>query len=195
MEKGYAALVVGRLDDAAQAYQAALANNPLEPDALLGLAYIAHSKGRREEALALYTKVLRVDPSNSIAHAGLIALDTGVNGAIKGDRAKALVSNQPNSAAAQALAGDTLGKEGLIAEAALAFGRAHALEPDNPWHSYNLAVALDKMGNYAQAGQQYENALRNAGSATSPLGTQRIQALRTRMAQLRELRDQESDNR
>ena len=192
LEQGYTALVAGRLDDAAQAYNAALANNPLEPDALLGLAYVAHSKGRREEALALYNKVLRVEPSNSVAQSGLIALDAGAAGATKGDRAKALVANQPDSAAAQALAASTLAHEGLVAEAALAFGRAHALEPGNPWHSYNLAVALDKLGNYAQAIDQYDKALQNAGNAPSPMGVPRVQSIRVRLAQLRDLLDPDS---
>jgi tetratricopeptide (TPR) repeat protein len=192
LEQGYTALVAGRLDDAAHAYNAALANNPLEPDALLGLAYVAHSKGRRDDALALYSKVLRVDPSNSIAQSGLIALDAGAAGANKGDRAKALVTNQPDSAAAQALAANTLAQEGLVAEAALAFGRAHALEPGNPWHSYNLAVALDKLGNYTQAIDQYDKALQNAGNSPSPLSAQRIQSVRLRLEQLRDLPDLDS---
>ncbi len=194
LEQGYTALVAGRLDDAAQAYNAALASNPLETDALLGLAYVAHSKGRREEAQALYAKVLRIDPGNSIANAGLIALDAGTNaGATKGDRAKALAASQPDSAAAQAQAANALAQEGLVAEAALAYGRAHALEPSNPWHSYNLAVALDKLGNYAQAVEQYDKAVQNASRTPTPLGAQRIQSVRTRLIQLRQLLDPESD--
>ncbi len=184
LEQGYAALLDGRLDDAALAYGAALASNPMERDALLGLAYVAHSKGRREEAQALYRKVLRLEPGNSVANAGLIALEAASNGASNSDRAKALASRQPDSAAAQALAAGALVQDGLLAEAALAFSRAQGLEPNNPWHSYNLAVALDRLGNYAQALEQYDRALLNKSRAPTPLGAQQIESARSRATQL-----------
>lgn len=193
LEQAYAALVEGRLDDAALAYGAALSTNPLEADALLGLAYIAHSKGRREEAQTLYRKVLRLDPSNSVANAGLIALEAGTNGSTKSDRAKALAANQPDSAAAQALAASALVQDGLVAEAALAFGRAQALEPTNPWHSFNLAVALDKLSNYAQAAEQYDRALQNVNRSPTPLGSKQVESARARAAQLRQSMDSRSD--
>lgn len=186
LEQGYAALLDGRLDDAAQAYGAALAANPVERDALLGLAYVAHSKGRREEAQALYRKVLRLEPSNSVANAGLIALEAGSNGAANSDRARALAARQPDSAAVQALAASALVQDGLLAEAALAFSRAQGLEPNNPWHSYNLAVALDRLGNYAQALEQYDKALLNKARSPTPLGAQQIESARVRATQLQQ---------
>lgn len=186
LERGYTALVEGRLDDAVRAYDAALAVNPSERDALLGLAYVAHTRGRREEAQVLYRKVLRQDPSNSVANAGLIALDAGANSASKGDRAKALAAAQPDSAATQALAGSVLAQEGLTAEAALAFSRAQRLEPTNPWHSFNLAVALDKLGNYAQATEQYDKALQNKDRSPTHLGAKQVESVRVRVAQLRQ---------
>ena len=186
LEKGYSALLDGRLDDAALAYGAALAANPMERDALLGLAYVAHSKGRREEAQALYRKVLRLDPNNSVANAGLIALESVSNGATNSDRAKALAARQPDSAAAQALAAGALVQDGLLAEAALAFSRAQGLEPNNPWHSYNFAVALDRLGNYAQALEQYDRALLNKSRSPTPLGAQQIESARARATQLQQ---------
>jgi tetratricopeptide (TPR) repeat protein len=186
LEQGYSALLDGRLDDAALAYGAALTANPMERDALLGLAYVAHSKGRREEAQALYRKVLRLDPNNSVANAGLIALESVSNGATNSDRAKALAARQPDSATAQALAAGALVQDGLLAEAALAFSRAQGLEPNNPWHSYNLAVALDRLGNYAQALEQYDRALLNKSRSPTPLGAQQIESARARATQLQQ---------
>ena len=190
LEIGYAALQAGRFDDASRAYTAALEVNPVEPDALLGLAYIAHAKGQREEALTYYRRVLRQDPGNSVANAGLLALETGTNGAAtgssQGDRAKELAARQPESAAVQALAANALVQEGALPDAALAFARAQALEPANPVHAYNLAVALDKLGNYAQAATQYEKALRVNATATAPLGAPQAGAARVRAAQLRQ---------
>ena len=186
LEQGYAALLDGRLDDAALAYGAALATNPMERDALLGLAYVAHSKGQRDEAQTLYRKVLRLEPGNSVANAGLIALEAGANGATSSERAKSLAARQPDSAAVQALAASALVQDGLLAEAALAFVRAQGLEPTNPWHSYNLAVALDKLGNFAQALEQYDKALQNRGRSPTPLGKQQVESARLRATQLQQ---------
>ncbi|OYT92844.1 MAG: hypothetical protein CFE43_06075 [Burkholderiales bacterium PBB3] len=190
LEVGYAALQAGRFDDASRAYAAALEANSSEPDALLGLAYIAHTKGQRDEAQSYYRRVLRHDPGNSVANAGLVALESGssgaANGVSQGERAKELAARQPESAAVQALAASALVQEGALPDAALAFARAQALEPANPLHAYNLAVALDKLGNYAQAATQYEKALRVSAAASVPLGAPQASAARVRAAQLRQ---------
>ena len=186
LEVAYAALQAGRFEDASRAYAAALDANPGEPDALLGLAYIAHSKGQRDEAQSYYRRVLRQEPGNSVANAGLVALDAGANGTFQGERVKELAARQPESAAVQALAARALVQEGALPDAALAFARAQALEPTNPLHAYNLAVALDKLGDYAQAASQYEKALRINAAAAAPLGAPQASAARLRAAQLRQ---------
>ena len=186
LEEAYTALLEGRLDDATRVYGVALDANPLERDALLGMAYISHTKGRREEAQAYYAKVLRLEPHNAVANAGMLALGSGVNGVGNAERAKELAARQPDSAALQALAASALVQDGLLAEAALAFSRAQELEPTNPWHSYNLAVALDKLGNSAQALEQYQKALNNQGRSPSPLRPQQVESARVRASQLRQ---------
>ncbi len=186
LEEAYTALLEGRLDDATRVYGVVLDANPLERDALLGMAYISHTKGRREEAQAYYAKVLRLEPHNAVANAGMLALGSGVNGVGNAERAKELAARQPDSAALQALAASALVQDGLLAEAALAFSRAQELEPTNPWHSYNLAVALDKLGNSAQALEQYQKALNNQGRSPSPLRPQQVESARVRASQLRQ---------
>ena len=84
------------------------------------------------------------------------------------------------------MAASALVQDGLLAEAALAFSRAQELEPTNPWHSYNLAVALDKLGNSAQALEQYQKALNNQGRSPSPLRPQQVESARVRASQLRQ---------
>jgi tetratricopeptide (TPR) repeat protein len=184
LEEAYSALLEGRIDEATRAYGVALDANPLERDALLGLAYIAHTKGRREEAQAYYAKVLRLEPHNTVANAGMLALGAGANGVGNGERAKELAARQPDSAALQALAASALVQDGLLAEAALGFSRAQELEPTNPWHSYNLAVALDKLGNSAQALAQYQKALTNQVRSPTPLRPQQVESARARASQL-----------
>jgi tetratricopeptide (TPR) repeat protein len=185
LELGYAALLESRFEDAAQAYAQALKVNSEERDALLGLAYIAQEKGRREEAKNYYRRVLRQEPGNAVANSGLMALDAGGDEALSVSRARALAARQPDSAAAMSVAGTALARDGQMADAALAFARAQAIEPASPVHAYNHAVALDRLGRFAQARLQYEKTVelsraQEVGARGAPMGAllQRLQELR-----------------
>lgn len=160
LEVGYAALLDGRFDDAAQSYRQALITNSEERDALLGLAYIAHQKGRREDAQAYYRRVLRQEPGNSIANAALLALESDGDTQASSGRAREMALRQPDSAATMAMAGSALVRDGRLADAVQLFARAQFLEPDNPLHAYNHAVALDRLRQYGGAKLQYENVLK-----------------------------------
>lgn len=185
LEQGYAALLDGRLDDAAQAYGQALRANPDERDALLGMAYIHHQRGQREEAQAYYRQVLRQEPGNAIAMAGLQSLDSGSDPTLTASRARELAARQPDSAAAMAMAGNAFVRDGLLAEAAQAFARAQALESGNPLHAYNHAVALDRLGRHAAALAQYEVVLKLSLTAPTAERAYRIDDVRLRVEQLR----------
>ncbi len=167
LDRGYAALMGGRLDEAAAAYAEALKTNPDERDALLGQAYIYHERGQFEEAQTFYRKVLRQDPSNVVARAGLVALDAMGDATLTAGRARELAARQPDSAAALAMAGNAFVRDGLLADAARAFGQAQALEPGNAVYAYNHAVALDRLGQFAQALTHYDKVLSLAGAAGS----------------------------
>jgi tetratricopeptide (TPR) repeat protein len=159
LELGYEALTQGRLKEASQAYTQALASNPEERDALLGLAYIAHQQGRDDEANAYYKRVLRQDPGNAVAQSGLIALEGRGDRQDSASRARDVVEQNPRSAAAQAMLGHSLVQENRLADAQQAFYQAHLLEPAVASHAFNLAVALDRMRNYASAQRYYALAL------------------------------------
>jgi len=187
LEVGYAALVAGRLEDASQAYAQALKANSEERDALLGLAYIAQKRGQREEAQALYRRVLRQEPSNAIASAALLGLDADNDGSQTASRAKDLAMRQPDSAATMAMAGNAAVREGMLADAVQLFARAQFLEPANPLHAYNHAVALDRLGQFAAAAAQYEKVLKLSDPAASASGRgYSSDAVKERLAQLRQ---------
>lgn len=159
LETGYAALTKGRLQEASQAYNQALSGNSEERDALLGLAYIAHQQGREDEARAYYRRVLRQDPGNPTARAGLLTLSPSADANELGSRASEVVEQNPDSAAAQSALGHGLVRQGRLADAQLAFQRAQKLEPTVALHAFNLAVALDRMRNYGPALTYYERAM------------------------------------
>jgi tetratricopeptide (TPR) repeat protein len=186
LELGYEALTQGRLKEASQAYTQALASNPEERDALLGLAYIAHQQDRDDEANAYYKRVLRQDPGNAVAQSGLIALEGRGDRQDSASRARDVVEQNPRSAAAQAMLGHSLVRENRLADAQQAFYQAHLLEPAVASHAFNLAVALDRMRNYASAQRYYALAL----SLSVQSGGERASlvphaAVQVRLAQLR----------
>jgi tetratricopeptide (TPR) repeat protein len=162
LEVGYAALVDGRLEEAAQAYAQALKTNTQERDALLGMAYIAHQRGQRDDALVYYQRVLRQDPANVLATAAILTLDAALEPATAALRARDLVARQPDSVAAITAAANALVRDGMLAEAAPMFARAQGLEPDNALHTYNHAVALDRLGQVVPAIEQYQRVLKIA---------------------------------
>lgn len=186
LEQGYALLLQGRLDEAAQAYGQALRANADERDALLGMAYISQQKGQRDDAQTYYRRVLRQEPNNTRALAALQALDSASDPTLTASRTGDLAARQPDSAAAMAMAGNAFVRDGLLSNAAQAYARAQILEPTNPLHAYNHAVALDRLGRYAQAVVQYERVM--ALSATAPVAERayQIEAVRMRLEQLRQ---------
>lgn len=170
LDSGYAALTEGRLDDAAVAYRQVLKSNPEERDALLGLAHIAHRQGRPDEARQLYQRVLHQDPTQATATAGLLALQTDEDIQTATRLAQEATERTPESATAFATLGNLLVREGRLADAQQAFFRAMSLEPENCFHAYNLAVALDRLHKYDLALRYYESALTLAEK--SPAGVQ-----------------------
>ena len=168
---GYAALTEGRWTEATVAYNKALAENPEERDALLGLAYIAHQGAREEEARELYKRVLRQEPGNASARAGLLVQTLGNDSEDVSSSSREVAEQNPGSAAAQSVLGHSLVKQGRLADAQQAFQRAHVLEPGVALHAYNLAVALDRLRNYGAARSYYDRALalsrQNGGESSS----------------------------
>lgn len=87
--------------------------------------------------------------------------------------ARNLAEQHPAAAAAQSVLGHSLVRQGRLADAQMAFQRAHVLEPSVALHAFNLAVAFDRLKNYAAASRLYERALslstQGGGAAASGL--------------------------
>ena len=159
LEQAYAALTQGRLADAASGYKEVLKVNPEERDALLGLAYVSHKEGRDEEARDYYKRVLRQEPGNPTARAGLLIQNLSNDAEDVSASSRDVAEQHPGSAAAQSVLGHSLVRQGRLADAQMAFQRAHVLEPSVALHAFNLAVALDRLKSHAMARTFYERAL------------------------------------
>ena len=156
LQEGYVALTEGRLEDAERKYLEVIDKSPHERDALLGLAVIAHRKLQIERASDFYQQVLREDPANATATAALINLSAQVDPVAAESHLKQLLDQKQTSAELQHALGNVLARQKRWGEAQQAFFRAYSLEPGNAVYAYNLAVALDRLGQPAAALAYYE---------------------------------------
>jgi len=158
LQEGYRALSEGRLEQAEQHYQLALAQHPHEKDALLGLAVIAQRKMQTQRAADLYQQVLREDLGNVPAAAGLVSLSEQADPVAAESQLRQLLDLKPSAAEFHYALGNVLARQLRWGEAQQAFFRAHSLTPDNARYAYNLAVSLDHLHQPAVALSYYETA-------------------------------------
>ncbi|HUP98630.1 MAG TPA: tetratricopeptide repeat protein [Usitatibacter sp.] len=155
----YEALRQGNLAAARRGYESALAADPSNLDARLGLATIEGRGGNRAAAAQHYRRVLESDPRNGTAAAGLAALaDFSRPEALEG-QLRADLERTPRSGALRLTLGSLLAAQGRWHEAQAEFFEAHRLEPGNADVMYNLAVSLDHLGQAPLAASFYRQAL------------------------------------
>jgi len=158
LQEGYRALSEGRLNQAEQSYQEALAQHPHEKDALLGLAVIAQRRMQTQRATDLYQQVLREDLGNVTAAAGLVSLSVQADPVAAESQLRQLLDIKPNAAEFHHALGNVLARQQRWGEAQQAFFRAYSLSPGNARYAYNLAIALDHLHQPTAALSYYEKA-------------------------------------
>lgn len=183
MDSAYAAYQAGRPEDAGRLYREVLKNDPGQRDAWLGLAVIAHAANQREAAMDAYKRVLRLEPQNGTALAGISSLSNDSEDSRQESRLRELLARSPQEADLNHALGLVLSAEKRWSEAQPLFFKAHALAPLEPQFAYNLAVTLDHLRKHALAIQYYETALtlaqgKNAGFDESST-RKRLTALKT----------------
>jgi len=182
VESGYAAYLAGDPAAARSAYQQALAENPANRDALLGIAALDVRAGRFETAEASYLRLLQADPRDSYAHAALIALRGGrLDPLVAESRVKSLLAADPGSHVLNFALGNQFAQQGRWAEAQQEYFKALAAEPDNPDFAYNLAVSLDHLRQPRLAREHYQRAVALAEKRGASFD---VAAARARAAQL-----------
>jgi Tfp pilus assembly protein PilF len=155
--EGYALLQAGNAGGARTMYSRAIEAEPLNMDALLGLAYVAARENRSDEAQRMYLRILEVNPRHAVAQAALIGLMGRADPAASETRLKQLLSREP-SAFLHFVLGNLYSDQALWSQAQQSYFQAHHLEPDNPDYAYNLAVGLDHLGQTKLALQFYRRA-------------------------------------
>jgi tetratricopeptide (TPR) repeat protein len=167
VEQGYQAFQRNDLAAARESYQKALAREPNNRDALLGLAAIDVRSGQLEAAEARYLKVLELDPRDSQAVAALVSLRGRLDPVASESRLKTLIASQPDVAQLHFALGNQYAQQSRWAEAQAAYFKAFSIDPENADYVFNLAVSLDQLRQKKPALDYYQRALALAGKRPS----------------------------
>ncbi len=182
VESGYAAFLRGDLGTSRESYLQALADDPYNRDALLGLAAVETSAKHYEIAENYYQRLLQADPRDGTAIAGLLALrGASVDPVSAESRMKSMLAIDPEAAALNFSLGNQLAQQARWPEAQQAYFRAYTVDPDNPDFAYNLAVSLDHVRQSKLALQYYRRALALADKRPGGFS---VPAVRARVTEL-----------
>ncbi len=156
----FAAYQTGDVAAARDAYRLALADDPNNRDALLGMAAVDMRSGRYEAADELYRRLLQANPRDAHAQAGLLALRSNLTDPVAAEsRVKTMLANDPGANVLYFTLGNEYARQGRWAEAQQSYFKAFAADPENPDFAYNLAVGLDHMRRPKLALEYYRRAL------------------------------------
>ena len=159
LERAYAAWRAGDLVAAKRDYESVLRSDPRNRNALLGLGAIAVRNGLWDEASEHYTALLRLNPRDSIAQAGLIAVHENVDPLRGESQIKLLLREEPDAPHLHFTLGNMYAEQNRWGEAQAAYFDAYRLQTENPDYTYNLAVSLDQLGKSEAAADYYRQAL------------------------------------
>jgi tetratricopeptide (TPR) repeat protein len=181
VEQGYEAFQKNDLAAARESYQKALAREPHNRDALLGLAAIEVRSGELEAAESRYLKLLEMDPRDGQAVASLVALRGRLDPVASESRLKTLIAGQPESAHLHFSLGNQYAQQSRWPEAQAAYFKAYSIDPQNADYAFNLAVSLDQLRQRKPALDYYQQALalaaKRAASFDSALARSRVEEL------------------
>ena len=142
--QAYTQLQAGNLEEARTLYSRVSQAEPLNVDALLGLAYIAAQENRADDATKFYVRILQINPRHSVAQGALIGLMGRSDPSASESRLKQLLAREP-SPFLHFILGNLYADQSMWPQAQQAYFQAHHLEPENPDYAYNLAVGLDQL--------------------------------------------------
>jgi len=151
-------------------------------DALLGLAAIGIKEKRFEYARQKYQYLLKLNPRDSLAIAGMSSIESKVDPQLNESQLKFMLKQQPDSAHLYFALGSQYSSQNKWAEAQSAFFSAWSAENKNADYAYNLAVSLDHLDKKKQALDFYQLSLKlkqaSDGNFSNASTEQRIKALK-----------------
>ncbi|HLB31330.1 MAG TPA: tetratricopeptide repeat protein, partial [Gammaproteobacteria bacterium] len=103
--------------------------------------------------------LLAADPGDELARAALIGLEREADPVSRESALKVLIQENPDRPYLYFNLGNVYAAQRRWAEAQQAFFDAYRLDPQNPDYANNLAVSLDRIGQYKTAVDYYLTAL------------------------------------
>jgi len=179
---GYELLRSGDLNGARRSYATAYAADSSSIDANLGLATVEARLGNIGAAAGHYRRVLNADPGNATALAGLASMADMSQPEQLEQQLRADISRYPQSAALHFALGNLYAARGRWEDAQGAFFEALRLEPASADALYNLAVAMDHMGQSRIAADYYGRAVATARGRSAAFDPAQVER---RIAELR----------
>jgi Flp pilus assembly protein TadD len=176
LEQAYQAFQRNDLASARDGYLRALARDANNRDALLGLAAIDARNGNFDVAEARYLKLLELNPRDSHAVAGLVALRSQIDPVASESRLKNMIANQPEAAHLHFSLGNQYARQSRWPEAQAEYFKAYSADPENPDYAFNLAVSLDQLRQNNSAVEYYRRALDLAGRQPANFNRDQTQA-------------------
>ncbi len=162
IEDAYAAFQRGETDKARQLYLRAAQSDPSNRDVQLGLAAVDLRSQNLTSAEGRYLKLLELDPRDSHALAGIMAIRGAGDPVQAESRVKTFLTHQPDASMLHFVLGNQYAAQARWNEAQQAYFRAYTADPENPDFAFNLAVSLDHIRQERVALDYYERALRLA---------------------------------
>lgn len=175
-EQGYAAYERGDFNVARTHYETALERDPLNRDALLGLAALDTRQQNYLGAEARYMRLLEMDPRDPYAHAGMLSLRGQQDAVAAESRIKNLLAQRPDANVLHFTLGNQYAAQGRWPEAQQAYFKAYASEPTNPDYAFNLAVSLDHLRQPRLALEYYQKALKLAAERPAAFQTVQVES-------------------
>ncbi|OED35527.1 hypothetical protein AB833_30395 [Chromatiales bacterium (ex Bugula neritina AB1)] len=162
VSQGYRAYQEADFALAASFYGRALQFDPYHRDANLGVAASAQQLGDISLAGSRYRHLLSLDPRDATAYSAMLNLP-GQSNEIESEmtlHAQRIFNSHPaNSGPLYAALGNYYSRNSRWADSRWAYSRAVEVAGGEADNLYNLAVALDNIGEYGLAVQHYERAI------------------------------------
>ena len=182
IERAYDAFQRGDLATARSQYQASLQRDPLNRDALLGMAAIDMRSRNFDLAESRYLRLLELDPRDAHAQAGLIALRGQTDPVQSESRLKTLIAQQPDAAHLHFALGNQYAVQSRWPEAQAAYFKAFTLDSESPDFAFNLAVSLDQLRQTRLALDYYRRAISLANTRAGSFDRSQVAARITELS-------------
>ena len=166
--EAFTAYRLGDYPVAKMKYEQAFVRSPDNRDVLLGMAAIAAKGGDLPRAVQMYTRLLQLNPLDTVARAAILGYQQGNNPSASISAIKSMLYDAPEQPSLYFTLGKLYASQSKWSEAQQAFFDAYRFDSANPDYALNLAVSLDRMGQVQPALDYYNVAL--GLSTNSPAG-------------------------